>query len=95
MRDVLKWLLSLIVYAGMIAICVLWRDSGGLIGLIMGGVGFVLRYLEPGQTSTRERLGNGYVGSLIGLVLGLIGGAAWHYGALHWHANPELRALFK
>lgn len=94
MRDALKWLLSLIIYAGMIAICVLWRDSGGLIGLAAGGLGFALRYLEPGQTSVGERLGNGYIGSLIGLVLGFIGGATWHYGALYLQGHPEARALF-
>ncbi|MGE3143686.1 MAG: hypothetical protein AB7L65_10225 [Hyphomonadaceae bacterium] len=90
MLDTLRIGLSLAVYAGMIALCVLLADYGGLGGLIAGLIGFGWRFLEPGQQSLGERFGNGYAGSLMGLPLGLIAGAAIYYGAAHW---ADLRAL--
>lgn len=82
--DGLRVTLSIVVYAGMIALCVLWRDHGGLGGLIGGGIGFLIRYLEGGQWTHDERLGNGYAGSLIGLPFGFLLGAGVFYVAAHW-----------
>ena len=82
--SALRWTLSLIVVAGMIALSVVWRDQGGLGGLIGGAIGFVLRYLEPGQRGSGERVGNGYAGVITGLPIGFILGIVAVYGGAHW-----------
>ena len=76
--------LSLVAYGGMVTVCVLLADLGGLGGLLGCLIGFVLRFLEPGQQSLGERFGNGYAGSLMGLPLGLLAGGAAYYCAAHW-----------
>lgn len=72
------------VFAGMIALCVLWRDHGGLLGLGGGALLFLWGYFQGGQRSGEERLGNGYVGALMGLSLGFLIGAVGYYTAAHY-----------
>lgn len=85
MRNTLRTLFTFTIYVGMIVLCIAWQNAGGLGGIIGGGVGFLLRFFEGGQRSTEERFGNGYAGSLIGLPIGFIIGAATFYVAAHWH----------
>jgi hypothetical protein len=79
--DTLRVILSMTVFAGMIALCVLWRDHGGFVGLGGGALLFLWGYF---QRSGEERLGNGYVGALMGLSLGFLVGAVGYYTAAHW-----------
>jgi hypothetical protein len=74
----LKWMLNFAAFAGMVALCVVLFDVGGAGGLIGGAIGFVLRLGGRGL-DLGERLGNAYAGALMGLPLGLLGGALYHY----------------
>lgn len=85
--DALRWLLSLAAFAGMIALCVIFFDIGGAGGLIGAGLGFFMRIGGRGF-DFGERLGNAYVGALMGLPLGLLAGAL---GVYLW---PTLEAAF-
>lgn len=77
--EAIKWTVSLALYASMIGLCLMWFERGGAAGLGLGALGFALGYFAPGQTSGGERVGNGYVASLVGLVLGFLGGAAFTF----------------
>ena len=71
----MRLILTVAAFAGMIALCVLGWNYGGMGGLIGGFIGFLLRLGGRGL-DWGERLGNGYVGALMGMPVGLmIGGA--------------------
>ncbi len=76
----LRLLLALAAFAGMIALCVLGWNYGGMGGLIGGGVGFLIRLGGRGL-DWGERLGNGYVGALMGMPVGLLVGGILAVGA--------------
>ena len=75
----LRLLLALAAFAGMIALCVLGWNYGGMGGLIGGGLGFLIRLGGRGL-DWGERLGNGYVGALMGMPVGLLVGGAYMIG---------------
>jgi hypothetical protein len=86
--------LTIGAFVGMIALCVvLWR-FGGAGGLIGGAVGFVLRLWGRGL-DWGERIGNGYVGALMGLPVGLLLGGVYALGvpalieAMNTSATPQ------
>ena len=76
----LRLLLALAAFAGMIALCVLGWNYGGMGGLIGAGLGFLLRLGGRGL-DWGERLGNGYVGALMGMPVGLLIGGLTTVGA--------------
>lgn len=76
----LRLLLALAAFAGMIALCVLGWNYGGMGGLIGGGLGFLIRLGGRGL-DWGERLGNGYVGALMGMPVGLLIGGLIAVGA--------------
>lgn len=78
----LRLLLALAAFAGMIALCVLGWNYGGMGGLIGGGLGFLIRLGGRGL-DWGERLGNGYVGALMGMPVGLLIGGLITVGAPH------------
>ena len=53
----MRLILSTVAFAGMVALCVLGWDYGGVGGLIGAGIGFVLRLGGRGLV-WGERLGN-------------------------------------
>ena len=60
----LRVLLTIAAFAGMIALCVVGWNYGGMGGIIGGALGFLVRL--PGRgLDWGERLGNGYVGALM------------------------------
>jgi hypothetical protein len=73
-------LLAVAAFAGMIALCVLGWSYGGMGGLIGGGVGFLVRLWGRGL-DWGERLGNAYVGALMGMPVGLLIGGFLTLGA--------------
>ena len=75
----MRLLLSVGAFVGMVALCVLGWSYGGWGGLIGGALGFVLRLGGRGL-DWGERLGNGYVGALMGLPVGLLIGGAYAIG---------------
>jgi hypothetical protein len=81
--DTIKWTLSIAIYVGMVVLCVLRADWAGIGAVAGSALGFLWRAWSPGQDSVSERLGNGYVGLLIGMCVGLAVGAvvqyAWPY----------------
>ncbi len=76
----LRLLLALAAFAGMIALCVLGWNYGGMGGLIGAGLGFLLRLGGRGL-DWGERLGNAYVGALMGMPVGLLIGGLITVGA--------------
>lgn len=76
----LRLLLAVAAFAGMIALCVLGWNWGGLGGLIGGGLGFFVRLWGRGL-DWGERLGNAYVGALMGMPVGLLIGGFLTLGA--------------
>lgn len=76
----LRLLLALAAFAGMIVLCVLGWNYGGMGGLIGGGVGFLIRLGGRGL-DWGERFGNGYVGALMGMPVGLLIGGFLTVGA--------------
>lgn len=77
--DKLRLLLSVAAFAGMIALCVLGWAYGGWGGLIGGALGFLIRLGGRGL-DWGERLGNGYVGALMGMPVGLLVGGFYAIG---------------
>lgn len=75
----LRLLLSIAAFAGMIALCVLGWNWGGAGGLIGGAIGFLVRLGGRGL-DWGERLGNGYVGALMGMPVGLLIGGFYALG---------------
>jgi hypothetical protein len=72
-------LLIIGAFVGMIVLCViLWR-FGGAGGLIGAGLGFFVRLWGRGL-DWGERIGNGYVGALMGLPVGLLLGGFYALG---------------
>ncbi len=76
----LRLLLALAAFAGMIALCVLGWNYGGMGGLIGAGLGFLFRLGGRGL-DWGERLGNAYVGALMGMPVGLLIGGLITVGA--------------
>lgn len=76
----LRLLLVTAAFAGMIALCVLGWSYGGMGGLIGGALGFLLRLGGRGL-DWGERIGNGYVGALMGMPVGLLIGGFLTVGA--------------
>ncbi|MEZ5958813.1 MAG: hypothetical protein R3C30_00090 [Hyphomonadaceae bacterium] len=76
----LRLLLALAAFAGMVALCVLGWNYGGMGGLIGAGLGFLLRLGGRGL-DWGERLGNAYVGALMGMPVGLLIGGLIAVGA--------------
>ena len=75
----LRLLFGIAVFAGMILLCVLGWSYGGAGGLIGGAAGFLFRLGGRGL-DWGERLGNGYIGALMGLPLGFLIGGAYALG---------------
>ena len=76
----LRLLLALAAFAGMVALCVLGWNYGGMGGIVGGALGFVIRLGGRGL-DWGERLGNGYVGALMGMPVGLLIGGFLTVGA--------------
>ena len=79
-------ILAVVVFVGMLVLCIVGFGYGGEGGLIGGALGFVLRLLGGRGLDWGERLGNGYVGALLGLPLGLL------CGGLYVFAWPAVQA---
>ena len=77
--DGMRLILSTVAFAGMVTLCVLGWDYGGVGGLIGAGIGFVLRLGGRGL-DWGERLGNAYVGALMGMPVGLLLGGFFALG---------------
>jgi hypothetical protein len=75
----LRVLLSVAAFAGMIALCLFLWPHGGAGGLIGGSLGFLIRLGGRGL-DWGERLGNGYVGALMGMPVGLMVGGFYSVG---------------
>lgn len=75
----LRWLLILGVFAGMIALSVILWPYGGAGGIIGGGLGFLVRLGGRGLDMS-ERVGNAFVGALMGMPLGLLIGGLYAIG---------------
>jgi len=75
----MRLIISMIAFAGMIALCIVSWDYGGVGGLIGAALGFLLRLGGRGL-DTAERLGNAYVGALMGLPVGLLLGGFYTLG---------------
>lgn len=71
----MRLLLTIATFAGMIALCALAWNIGGIGGLIGGALGFLAGLFGRGM-DWGERLGNGYVGALMGMPVGLLVGGA-------------------
>jgi hypothetical protein len=65
-------------FAGMIALSVVGFNYGGAGGLIGGAVGFLLRLGGRG-IDWSERLGNAFIGALMGMPLGLLAGGFYYF----------------
>jgi hypothetical protein len=66
-------------FTGMIALCVILWNYGGAGGLIGGALGFLFRLGGRGL-DWGERFGNGYVGALMGMPVGLLIGGFYAIG---------------
>jgi hypothetical protein len=75
----LRVLLSVAAFAGMIVLCVMGWNYGGAGGLIGGALGFLIRLGGRGL-DWGERIGNGYVGALMGMPVGLMIGGFYAIG---------------
>ena len=75
----MRLILTIAAFAGMIALCVIGWNYGGAGGLIGGGVGFLFR-LVGRRLDWSERLGNAYVGALMGMPVGLLIGGFYALG---------------
>lgn len=69
----MRLLLSIAAVLGMVALCLIGWRYGGAGGLLGGALGFLLRLGGRGL-DWNERLGNAYVGALMGLPVGLLVG---------------------
>jgi hypothetical protein len=75
----LRAILTIGAFVGMIALCIIGWNFGGAGGLIGGALGFLVRLGGRGL-DWGERLGNGYVGALMGLPVGLLIGGVYMVG---------------
>jgi hypothetical protein len=78
----LRLLLIMTAFLGMVALCVMLWNYGGAGGLIGGALGFLLRLGGRGL-DWGERIGNGYVGLLMGMPVGLLIGGSYVIGVPH------------
>lgn len=76
----LRLILIVVAFVGMIALSVLGFNYGGAGGLIGGALGFLLRLGGRGHDWS-ERLGNGFIGALMGMPLGFLAGGIYHFSA--------------
>jgi hypothetical protein len=65
-------------FAGMIVLSVIGFNYGGAGGLIGGALGFLLRVGGRG-IDWSERLGNAFIGALMGMPLGLLAGGFYYF----------------
>ena len=75
----MRVLLSVAAFVGMIVLCVMGWNYGGAGGLIGGALGFLIRLGGRGL-DWGERIGNGYVGALMGMPVGLMIGGVYAVG---------------
>ena len=75
----LRLMLTGAAFVGMIALCLIGWSYGGAGGLIGAALGFVFRLGGRGL-DWGERFGNGYVGALMGMPVGLLLGGAYMVG---------------
>lgn len=75
----MRLVLTVAAFAGMVALCVVLWSYGGAGGIIGGGLGFLLR-LWGSRLDLSERLGNAYVGALMGMPVGLMIGGFYALG---------------
>jgi hypothetical protein len=75
----LRLLFTVAAFVGMVALCIVGWNYGGAGGLIGGGAGFLLRLGGRGL-DWGERLGNAYVGALMGMPVGLLIGGVYALG---------------
>ncbi len=75
----MRLILTVAAFAGMIALCIVGWNYGGAGGLIGAALGFVLRIWGRGL-DWGERLGNAYVGALMGMPVGLLLGGFYALG---------------
>ena len=75
----LRLVFGIAVFAGMIVLCIVGWSYGGAGGLIGGALGFLVRLGGRGL-DWGERLGNGYIGALMGLPLGFLIGGVYALG---------------
>ena len=75
----LRLVFGIAVFAGMIVLCAIGWSYGGAGGLMGGALGFLLRLGGRGL-DWGERLGNGYIGALMGLPLGFLVGGIYQLG---------------
>lgn len=73
----LRLLLIVGAFTGMIVLSFVLFDVGGVGGLVGGALGFLLRLGGRG-IDWSERLGNAFVGALMGMPLGLLAGALYY-----------------
>jgi hypothetical protein len=71
--------LTIGAFVGMIALCVILWPFGGAGGIIGAGLGFFVRLWGRGL-DWGERIGDGYVGALMGLPVGLLLGGFYALG---------------
>jgi hypothetical protein len=83
----LRWLLSIGIFGGMIALCVVGWNIGGIGGFIGGALGALWGLIGRGYDAG-ERLGNVYTGALVGMPIGLMLGGAYQVGL------PYLMSLY-
>jgi hypothetical protein len=65
-------------FAGMVALSVIGFNYGGAGGLIGGAIGFALRLGGRG-IDWGERLGNAFIGALMGMPLGFLAGGVYYF----------------
>ena len=75
----LRLLFGIAAFGGMIVLCIIGWSYGGAGGLIGGALGFLVRLGGRGL-DWGERLGNGYIGALMGLPLGFLIGGIYELG---------------
>lgn len=75
----MRLLLSVGAFVGMVVLCVMGWEYGGWGGLVGGALGFLIRLGGRGL-DWGERIGNGYVGALMGMPVGLLLGGAYAIG---------------
>ena len=73
-------------FVGMIVLSILGFNYGGAGGLIGGVAGFLLRLGGRG-IDWSERLGNAFIGALMGMPLGFLA------GGLYYFLSPQIQAL--
>lgn len=76
----LRMILIVGAFAGMVALSVIGFNYGGAGGLIGGALGFILRLGGRG-IDWSERLGNAFIGAVMGMPLGLLAGGVYYFFA--------------